>query len=145
MSLNFANNEVCYFNDIYMLSNNGQSSIYDVFYQKDDPTNNIITQEELDTALSTKANTITLNNYMVNTNNAFSNTYTTLPSFLQTTRYEEYYFPSTMGIIAGSYVAKTEASVTFTSYLTKSHYHPGDAVRTNMCPTSFLCRIEIAD
>ena len=72
MSLNFANNEVGYFNDIYMLSNNGQSSIYDVFYQKDDPTNNIITQEELDTALLTKANTITLNNYMVNTNTSLS-------------------------------------------------------------------------
>ncbi len=30
-SLNLSNNEIGYFNDIYMLQNTGQSSIYDIF------------------------------------------------------------------------------------------------------------------
>jgi len=42
-SLNLSNNEVGYFNDIYLLKNTGQSSIYEVFGTKTEMSNLAIT------------------------------------------------------------------------------------------------------
>lgn len=102
MSLNLSNNEIGFFNDIYMLKNTGQSSIYDIFGSKTDISNlggldtttlsnitstitglstlnsalatkaTITSVSDLTTALADKANTITLNNFMSNTNNTLA-------------------------------------------------------------------------
>ena len=68
-SLNLTNTKTDIFNDIYLVRNNDYISVNDIFYAKDDPTSSLVSQTQLDDALITKANTTTLNNFMVNTTN----------------------------------------------------------------------------
>ena len=62
-SLNIANNELGVFNNIYMLKNNGQASIYDIFALKTDisdiiglPPDTLNTLQELANAIGNDPN-----------------------------------------------------------------------------------------
>ncbi len=71
-SLNLTNTRTAIFDDIYLVRNNTYQSIYDVFYDGTDITGNYYDKATTDTKLSEKANVITLNNFMTNTNNTLA-------------------------------------------------------------------------
>ena len=71
-ALNLTNTKTGIFNDIYMVRNNTLQSIYDIFNDGTDMTDNYYDKETIDTKLLEKANVITLNNFMTNTNSTLA-------------------------------------------------------------------------
>ena len=71
-ALNLTNTKTEIFNNIYLIRNNTIQSIYDIFNDGTDISDNYYDKPTIDTKLLEKANVITLNNFMTNTNSTLA-------------------------------------------------------------------------